>query len=103
MEFHRYMAADEMTEISADKWNDEIWGFSSPTHASGDRLTKMIFYFGRNDHWVAEATREDIIRSKTRDQQDGPAPTLTVCEDGVVHGFCIGEWQPTRRPSSARS
>ncbi|GBF59919.1 hypothetical protein TMEN_2316 [Trichophyton mentagrophytes] len=85
-----YMAADEMTEISADKWNDEIWGFSSPTHASEDRLTKMIFYFGRNDHWVAEATREDIIQSKTRDQQDGSAPTLTVCEDGVVHGFCIG-------------
>lgn len=97
------MAADEMTEISADKWNDEIWGFSSPTHASEDRLTKMIFYFGRNDHWVAEATREDIIQSKTRDQQDGSAPTLTVCEDGVVHGFCIGEWKPTVRPSSARS
>ncbi|OAL73076.1 hypothetical protein A7D00_2849 [Trichophyton violaceum] len=85
-----YMAADEMREISADKWNDEIWGFSSPTHASGDRLAKMIFYFGRNDHWVAEVTREDIIRFKTREQQDGSAPTLMVCEDGVVHGFCIG-------------
>ncbi|EFR04343.1 hypothetical protein MGYG_07352 [Nannizzia gypsea CBS 118893] len=85
-----HMAADEMKDISADKWNDEIWGFSSPTHAPKDRLTKMVFYFGRNDHWVAEATRKDIIQSKSRAEQDGSGPVLKVCEDGVAHGFCIG-------------
>ncbi|EEQ29537.1 hypothetical protein McanCB56680_006101 [Microsporum canis] len=85
-----HMAADEMREISADKWSDELWGFGSPTNTPKDRLTKMIFYFGRNDHWVAETTREEIIQSKTKAKQSAPGPVLTVCEDGVVHGFCIG-------------
>lgn len=92
MTLYRHMAADEMREISADKWSDELWGFGSPTNTPKDRLTKMIFYFGRNDHWVAETTREEIIQSKTKAKQSAPGPVLTVCEDGVVHGFCIGEY-----------
>ncbi|KAK2848487.1 hypothetical protein FQN49_005675 [Arthroderma sp. PD_2] len=85
-----HMAADEMQEISADKWSDELWGFSSPLNPPEDKLTKMVFYFGRNDHWVAETTREEIIRPKAKAKQEAPGPVMTVCEDGVVHGFCIG-------------
>lgn len=77
------MAADEMQEITADKWSDDIWGMSS---TAKQPLSKLVFYFGRNDHWVAERTRDEIIamRGKTKGGH-----RMMVCEDGVPHAFCI--------------
>ncbi|KAL2013739.1 hypothetical protein VTN00DRAFT_1264 [Thermoascus crustaceus] len=78
-----HMAAHEMQEITADKWSDDIWGTSS---TAKQPLSKLVFYFGRNDHWVAERTRDEIIaiRGKTKG-----GPRMMVCEDGVPHAFCI--------------
>ena len=95
------MAADEIREISADKWSDEIWGtFTASATSSGSAVSrppmKLVFYFGRNDNWVAEQTRDDIIKARSPksrleagDQATGPK--MVVCEDGVLHGFCIRE------------
>src|SRR5438034_6833791 len=96
------MAADEMHEISADKWSDEIWGtFTASATSSSSTASrppmKLVFYFGRNDNWVAEQTRDDIIKARgskprlgTGDEAAGPK--MVVCEDGVLHGFCIREF-----------
>ncbi|OJJ48257.1 hypothetical protein ASPZODRAFT_130216 [Penicilliopsis zonata CBS 506.65] len=73
-----YMAADEMKTITTDKWTDEIWGIQGPI--------ELFFYFGRDDHWVAEETREKIMQSRGR-HDDGP--TMVVCEEGLPHAFCI--------------
>jgi Lipid-droplet associated hydrolase len=89
------MAADEMRDISNDKWSDEVWG----TASSGSRLPNLIFYFGRNDHWVAERTRNKIIA--TRGVHGGPK--LIVCEDGLPHAFCISEFLEILIPSLQRS
>jgi hypothetical protein len=90
----RYMGEDEMRDISADKWSDDVWGISRPDPSSGNNSSspaKLIFYFGRNDHWVAEQTREDIIKARGAEDGNGERrPKMVVCEDGVSHGFCIG-------------
>ena len=79
------MASDEMETITADKWTDDVWGISN----SQDPMSRLFFYFGRNDHWVAERTRDEIIELRG---QKPPGPKMTVCEEGVPHAFCLSEW-----------
>lgn len=77
------MAADEMRTITSDKWTDDIWGVAT----AKEPITKMFFYFGRNDHWVAEKTRDQILKCR-----DGTGPRMFVCEDGLPHAFCLSEF-----------
>jgi hypothetical protein len=80
------MAADEMRTITSDEWADDIWGVA---HAR-EPITKMFFYFGLDDHWVAEKTRDDIIAA--RGANDGSGPKMFICEEGLPHAFCISEF-----------
>lgn len=83
----RHMAADEMRTITSDKWSDDVWGAAS----AREPIAKLFFYFGRNDHWVADQTRDDIVA--VRGQKGGQAgPTMVVCEEGLPHAFCLSKW-----------
>ncbi|KAF7118707.1 hypothetical protein CNMCM5793_008246 [Aspergillus hiratsukae] len=77
-----HLAADEMRTITSDKWGDDVWGVST----ANEPLTRLFFYFGRNDHWVAEQTRDEIV--ELRGRVEG-GPTMTVCELGLPHAFCL--------------
>lgn len=77
------MARDEIAEITTDRWNTDVWG-SEKTGGS-----RLIFYFGKDDHWVANATRDAIIRSRGRGLGEDWKPKMVVCEDGLPHGFCV--------------
>jgi hypothetical protein len=80
------MAADEMCTITSDKWNDDVWGAAS----AREPIAKLFFYFGRNDHWVADQTRDDIVA--VRGRKDGVmGPTMVVCEEGLPHAFCLSK------------
>jgi hypothetical protein len=79
------MAADEMRTITSDKWNDDVWGVAT----AGEPLAKLFFYFGQNDHWVADQTRDEIIAARGR--KEGHGPTMLVCEEGLPHAFCLSE------------
>ncbi|KAJ5417138.1 uncharacterized protein N7487_000688 [Penicillium crustosum] len=79
-----HMAADEMRTITSDKWSDDVWGAAS----AREPIAKLFFYFGRNDHWVADQTRDEIVA--VRGQKGGRAgPTMVVCEEGLPHAFCL--------------
>ncbi|KAJ5576005.1 hypothetical protein N7535_002931 [Penicillium sp. DV-2018c] len=79
-----HMAADEMRTITSDKWSDDVWGAAS----TGQLVAKLFFYFGRNDHWVADQTRDDVIAARGR--KDGEmGPTMVVCEESLPHAFCL--------------
>lgn len=78
------MAADEMRTITSDRWTDDVWGVA----VAREPITKLFFYFGRHDHWVAEKTREEIIALRGG-QKDGAGPRMLVCEDGLPHAFCL--------------
>lgn len=88
----RHLGADEMQTITSDKWSDDIWGMSDVE----EPLAKLFFYFGRNDHWVAEMTRDEIIAVRGKDSDNeigkGNGPTMVVCEDGLPHAFCLSEF-----------
>ncbi|GES65924.1 uncharacterized conserved protein DUF2305 [Aspergillus terreus] len=77
-----HMAADEMRTITSDQWSDDVWGMSTVR----DPVSRLFFYFGRNDHWVAERTRDEIIELRGQ-APDGPK--MVVCEEGLPHAFCL--------------
>ncbi|KAE8329478.1 hypothetical protein BDV39DRAFT_191394 [Aspergillus sergii] len=77
-----HMAADEMQTITSDKWSDDVWGMSDVK----DPVTRLFFYFGRNDHWVAEQTRDEVIKLRGRTES---GPKMVVCEEGLPHAFVL--------------
>jgi pimeloyl-ACP methyl ester carboxylesterase len=83
-----YMGADELRQITADKWDEEIWGAVEPSK-SGIARPKLFFYFGESDHWVAERTRADLM--KMRGGEEKWRPRMEVDTEKVPHDFCIGE------------
>ena len=100
------MAKHEMLELTDDKWTDELWG-AQTSHipasaemngglAAGATRTKLYFYWGHNDHWVARSTRNELIRTRgrTRSVRRGSLggeskPLMEIDTNGVPHGFCI--------------
>ncbi|KAE8148583.1 hypothetical protein BDV25DRAFT_141637 [Aspergillus avenaceus] len=77
-----HMAADEMQTITSDRWSDDVWGMSGVR----DPVARLFFYFGRNDHWVAERTRDEIV--ELRGCEEG-GPKMVVCEEGLPHAFVL--------------
>ncbi|KAL4806118.1 hypothetical protein BDV18DRAFT_138730 [Aspergillus unguis] len=86
-----HLGADEMRTITSDKWSDDVWGVSTSSPPSaGAQQTQLFFYFGRNDHWVAEQTRDEIVAARgAKDGQSGSGPKMIVCEESVSHAFCL--------------
>ncbi|KAJ5626704.1 hypothetical protein N7528_004131 [Penicillium herquei] len=82
-----HMAADEMRTITSDEWADDVWGVGH----TPEPVTRLFFYFGRNDHWVAEKTRDEIIALRGQEGGTGEwlGPKMTVCEEGLPHAFCL--------------
>ncbi|KIW09403.1 uncharacterized protein PV09_00297 [Verruconis gallopava] len=89
-----YMGADEMRQISSDKWDEEIWGAAHPSR-TGIPRPKMFFYFGEKDHWVADRTREDLMKFRGRGNGgDHWKPKMEIDQNGIPHGFCISHSIP---------
>ncbi|KAF2490421.1 hypothetical protein BU16DRAFT_530913 [Lophium mytilinum] len=81
-----------MLSITTDAWDDEVWGAAHPSPTSHPRA-QLRFLFGTGDHWVAEETRDDLIRTRAL-KQDSEAdeawkPKMEVNEEGWPHAFCI--------------
>ena len=85
------MARDEMNAIKTDQWDSEVWGAAEPS-VTGRPRPKLFFFFGRQDHWVADNTREALI--KCRGGSEEWQPRMEIDEDGLPHGFCIAHAEP---------
>jgi len=88
------MARDELILIRPDQWDHEVWG-SAHESPLGISRPKLFFYFGENDHWVANRTRDDLIA--TRGGSEEWKPHTEIDRHGTGHGFCTGKcrrWNP---------
>lgn len=79
-----------MKTITADAWDDELWGVSKAQDLSSNK-TKLYFYFGTDDHWVANETRDELIAARAATGQSGDEnkPTMEIDTHDTPHGFCI--------------
>ncbi|KAK7709106.1 hypothetical protein SLS57_008832 [Botryosphaeria dothidea] len=85
-----HMARDELASINHDAWDAEVWGAADPS-AVGAPRPKLFFLFGQQDHWVADETRDELIKARGRGRKDAEKwrPLMEVDESGIPHGFCI--------------
>lgn len=100
------MARDEMFQIDTDIWDEEIWGAAASEPATTHPHPRPIlrFLFGKQDHWVADATRDALINGRGRynygDVEDAGGvdswkPIMEIDErEGWPHGFCIRHGVP---------
>lgn len=92
------MAKDEMDNITEDRWDEDIWGIEHEEPDQKRQVPKLIFYFGENDHWVANHTRDALIaaRGRAEDDTSSSKPIMMIDENGVDHGFCIRKLFPAQ-------
>ena len=85
----RHMARDEMEEITEDKWDEDFWG--PARSGSGIPTPRLIFYFGKDDHWVANRTRDELIaaRGYQAGSKDQWKARMLIDDEDVPHAFCI--------------
>lgn len=97
------MAKHEMLQVTDDKWANDLWGARPLQEAASDAMgerpaarTKLYFYWGENDHWIARSTRDTLIRTRGRTKSSRRAslgeeskPLMEIDRQGVPHGFCI--------------
>ncbi|KAH7074759.1 hypothetical protein BKA63DRAFT_320600 [Paraphoma chrysanthemicola] len=97
-----HMARDEMFQIDTDIWDEDVWGAAADAPKSKHPHPRPIlrFLFARKDHWVADETRDALIRTRGRysagdvEEIDGVGenwkPIMEVDErEDWPHGFCI--------------
>ncbi|KIV91362.1 hypothetical protein PV10_05908 [Exophiala mesophila] len=110
-----YMAKCELLEIRTEKWGEEVWGASGggggggggeedgEIGVGGQHSPNLFFWFAKQDHWVADATRDELF-NKRRGQHidddgsisDGRARNAKTHfrideADGLVHAWCLGQ------------
>lgn len=85
-----HMARDEMKTITEDKWDEEIWGIEGEDEEKGDgevrEAPRLVFLFGEDDHWVANHTRDALIKARG---SSGGRIKMVLDQDKIPHGFCI--------------
>ncbi|CAG8983114.1 hypothetical protein HYALB_00004557 [Hymenoscyphus albidus] len=86
-----HLAEDEMRSITEDRWDEDIWGVEHKDSDSEVQAPKLIFYFGENDHWVADHSRDVLIAARgTSDSENASSkPNMLIDDCEVPHGFCI--------------
>lgn len=102
-----HMARDEMFQIDTDIWDEDVWGAaaSEPVSKHPHPRPVLKFLFAKKDHWVADETRDALIRTRGRfsrwDVQETEGmgenwkPGMEVDEtEGWPHGFCIRHGVP---------
>ncbi|RYC63131.1 hypothetical protein CHU98_g3099 [Xylaria longipes] len=86
-----HLGMDEMRVIGEDKWDDELWEIAASHNASNPVPPKFYFFFGQQDHWVADHYRDEFIRKRSSRNE---RTRLIVDESKLPHAFCIEHSQP---------
>ncbi|KAI1390455.1 uncharacterized protein F4822DRAFT_151257 [Hypoxylon trugodes] len=81
-----HMGMDEMKVIRENTWDDELWEISHDAKAHDKIIPKFFFFFGKNDHWVANHYRDEFIQTR---QKQVERTRLIVDEGDIPHAFCI--------------
>ncbi|KAL8727465.1 MAG: hypothetical protein Q9181_005705 [Wetmoreana brouardii] len=102
------LAKDEMDMITHDKWGKEVWGAATePGTNSKDTInSNLVFFWGKNDRWVASKTRNDLINARgylDAKAKSSPSfsssesvaavdpwkPNMYIDEQSIPHAFCL--------------
>ncbi|KFY04586.1 hypothetical protein V491_09304, partial [Pseudogymnoascus sp. VKM F-3775] len=77
------LAGEEMVGIAEDVWGEEVWG--TDLEEGEGKPTRLMLYFGRNDHFVDEEKRDALMAK--RGGKGGVR--FEIDEAGIPHAFCL--------------
>ncbi|KFY52019.1 hypothetical protein V497_08691 [Pseudogymnoascus sp. VKM F-4516 (FW-969)] len=84
------LAGEEMVGIAEDVWGEEVWGTDGGEVGEGkEKPTRLMLYFGRNDHFVDEEKRDALMAK--RGGKGGVR--FEIDEAGIPHAFCLNHSQ----------
>nr|OQO19277.1 hypothetical protein B0A51_12722 [Rachicladosporium sp. CCFEE 5018] len=103
-----HMAKDEIAHLTHDTWSDELWGGAArllgatPAAIKSQQslvsakaaYTKLHFYWGADDHWVAKTTRDNLLATRARaadTPDEANRPVMYIDTNGIGHAFCLQE------------
>ncbi|KAL9000232.1 MAG: hypothetical protein Q9169_001134 [Polycauliona sp. 2 TL-2023] len=103
-----FLGKDEMDMITNDKWGEEVWGAATEqgTNSKDTIHSNLVFFWGQNDKWVAQKTRNELIDARGFRQSkasssvapsisdapspaDGWKPSMFIDDKKIPHGFCL--------------
>ncbi|KAJ0114880.1 hypothetical protein J7T55_004622 [Diaporthe amygdali] len=91
-----YLAMDEMVVISQETWAEELWEIGEEAVAHSSDVPKFFFFFGKNDHWVANKYRDQFIDKREEHASREAAPKhkrartrIEIDEGDLPHDFCV--------------
>lgn len=84
------LAGEEMVGIAEDVWGEEVWGTDEDGGVSEgkEKPTRLMLYFGRNDHFVDEEKRDALMAK--RGGKGGVR--FEIDEAGIPHAFCLSKF-----------
>lgn len=85
------LAGEEMVGIAEDVWGEEVWG--TDLEEGEGKSTRLMLYFGRNDHFVDEDKRDALMAK--RGGKGGVR--FEIDEAGIPHAFCLSKFIQFRR------
>ncbi|KAI9722087.1 MAG: hypothetical protein M1828_004901 [Chrysothrix sp. TS-e1954] len=84
-----YLGRDEMRTVTTDRWDDLVWGSAASAEQTNPPHPKLFFYFGQNDHWVADRTRDELMSTRGWREDEDWRPRMELAEAGVDHAFIL--------------
>jgi len=87
-----FLAQHEILEMREDRWTDDVWtttATSADSRDLGTNGTKLFFYWGADDHWIANSTRDAVIAARAATaSEEGVKPHMEIDRLGTPHDFC---------------
>jgi hypothetical protein len=98
------MANQEMHEIKEDKWHPaNLWGILPHDHDATDGAdtttteahdgttpeTKLFFYWGNDDYWVNNDSRDALIASRAHTEDRKSHSKMLVDQGDIPHPFSL--------------
>lgn len=92
-----HLGKDEMRVIDEERWPEELWEIADEAAAQRHDVPKFFFYFGKNDHWVANDYRDRFIERRAEHAGRNAPPhkrgrtRMIIDEEDLPHAFCISK------------
>ncbi|KAI5468045.1 hypothetical protein BGZ63DRAFT_344156 [Mariannaea sp. PMI_226] len=80
-----HLGLSELEMIREEKWEEELWEVAED---SEEGPPKFFMFYGREDHWVANWARDELIERRRKHGERGGRTKIMVAEGDIPHAFC---------------
>ncbi|KAH6975300.1 hypothetical protein BKA56DRAFT_590373 [Ilyonectria sp. MPI-CAGE-AT-0026] len=85
-----HLGLSELEMIREERWGEELWEVAEQDDDDDDAQTtpKFFLFYGREDHWVANWARDELIERRREHGERGGRTKILVAEGDIPHAFC---------------